>query len=1367
MRENPAPESARSVTSAVAVRAGTPHTEAFSFSGSDREALSRELSHIADLAFCLSNAELHDLACHTGRKTSHGPVRAGVVASSPDQLSLRAREAITLLDGLPRERLTAAPGVFAADSGAGRVVLLFPGEVSPLTTPAGRRGALGAGTYDPSLQPTIVAASLAGLRWLGQLGVDAAAGVGHGVGEITGLVWAGCLSEPDAARLVAQRGTLLALPAAHRTSLVCVGTDSETAQRLCTGTGLVIAAYNGPRCHVLAGPETAVGELRQRLSERGIPARRLDSPHGFYSPAMSDRVAPLRSILRELTFRPPSRRLISTVTGAELAATDDIMLLLCKQLMSAVRFAGALDRARAGADLLVETGPGHVLSRLATDCCDVPAVTLAGGRADDDATALVAAALFAAGAVSTLAPLVGGRHAAAGPPGRAIPGRAAPAQSTTLAATPTAAAGVARRDGTPAVRPDPDHALTGVGPWVRCFTQEPRAAQPPEHPAAGKRWRLRAAPSEPLSKIARRVFRDDPNAGTVLAVLGGLTEPGAGATMLDAAREAIGTGRLVVVSAENSVTGFCASLQAEHPALGVTAIKTAPGQEGLEAAKRFAAATPGVFREVLLDETGRAVEPAMVPTVPGAEGTFPLGPADVVLISGMTRPGDLACATALASRGAALAVLAPPGPGDPRLAAYLAELRAAGARVSRKRANLTDPAQVAAAVRSLERGLGPVTAVVHAAAPGPAGRCARLSEPVLRGCLASEERRFSAVLAAVALERLRVLVTFGSITARYGAPGGACDGLASGLLAEQARRQAAGLPRCRALHIDWAPWAEPDTRGTDPGAAMRVSVPDAARLLISMLTTPDLPHRVAVHGRLRESGAAAVLAGTAGPPLRGRFLDTVRVHYPDVELVVDARLSLQADPYLADYRIDSLPVLPAPMALEAMAQSASALAGTPQRHAASVRMAFPVAVPTGESVIRVCALRSGDTVETVLRCAETGFRVDHARAVFRAARAGRQPRWLDDDCVPTSGIVDGTDLYGPVHFQAGRFRRVAFLTEVSSRGCRALVRGIDDKPWFGALPGPMDVPLILGSPGLNDAALQVLQTCLPHRRLLVASCESVTFSGHEARGAVEVHAVRLPSAGSGTTNRAGGIWDVSATDAAGQLVVAWTGVTLRDLGPVVRADGWQPTLLAASLEARAGELGIDPSLRATISCGLRPGAARRRPAELALPQPRSAETAPAGPPPHPGHWSDTAVGRGPLDGFELTVRAARPVACRWHAVGSRRRDIPRDDELGRLRNQLTGCLAEPEAAVEARMTTIASCLAALGREPGTPCALEDACDGGWIVVRSSGVVAGCAITGISNVSAPVAVSIASRGARAAAERALPPGRPAQEKGVSA
>ena len=190
--------------------------------------------------------------------------------------------------------------------------------------------------------------------------------------------------------------------------------------------------------------------------------------------------------------------------------------------------------------------------------------------------------------------------------------------------------------------------------------------------------------------------------------------------------------------------------------------------------------------------------------------------------------------------------------------------------------------------------------------------------------------------------------------------------------------------------------------------------------------------------------------------------------------------------------------------------------------------------------------------------------------------------------------MDGTDLYGQVFFQTGRFRRVAFLPEASSRACRALVRGGDDLPWFGAVPGPVDAPLVLGSPGLNDATLHVLQACLPHRRLLATGCESVTFSGREVRGALRVQAVRRPP----LAGDAAGVWDVVAADATGQPVVTWQGVRLRDVGALAPAGAWHPALLAISMEARAAEFGLDPALRAVISCGAPPGfrGRRRRPA---------------------------------------------------------------------------------------------------------------------------------------------------------------------------
>jgi acyl transferase domain-containing protein len=1592
--------------------AGPPRTDVFVFSGPDRHVLARELGRMADLAPWLSDGELQDLACQAGRRSGDpGSMRVALVASSQDQLAGLARDAIGLLPGLRPGRLAVAPGVFAADGGRGRVALLFPGEGTPLGTPSARTAGDEPGSYDPALQPAILAASLAGLRWLDQLGVVAAAAAGHGLGEITGLVWAGSLAEPDAARLVSQRASLLAGPAPQPTALMRVDADTRTAADFCVGTGLAIAADNGPRCQVLAGPAAAVRDLARRLAQDGLPARVLDAPHGLYSAAMADRVPPFRDVLAAISFRPLARRLISSVAGTGLPPDADITSLLCSQLTSPVRFAHALTAAAAGADLLVETGPGHCLSLLAGDCTDVPAVSLGAGHADTAAAAQVMAALFAVGAVRSLATSFAGRparpidiwrerifvtspcgtaappgiqaagadqpawpgphpsvtgpghvtggaspgpgdgdaglaaagsaagQAAAGiapgsrtsgsaapggaaqalapaapgqavssahsrdpasaavtgpatgrmvpagsgpagapppgerptgahtaaaqtagerpagshtagdraapasPPGPAhpssaatattgpdipaghdLPGAGGPAagasqarpgdqaspggpgqpsgpgsqaqrgnpagtaaeagtagqtgpggqpgsagqagairQATTPGQAPAARtspadqtsradqaspadqtspanrapaddqaerpeqAGVAAQarttgqasPATPPAQPVSSGDLRGVADWVRCFTEELHPAPPP--PSAGRPgpWRLRAASRQSFGKMAVDVFGDDPGALQVLAVLGDPAGPGACASLLDAVRDAVGTGRLVVITTAAGLSGFCATLHAEQPALGITLITVPESHDGLRAARPFATATPGEFSELVIDGAGVARMPAMVAAEPAADGTFPLGPADVILVSGMTGAAELACAGALAGRGAALAVLAPPGPEDPRLAAQLAQLRAVGIRVSRKKADLSDPGQAAAAVRSLERGLGPVTAVVHAAATGPIERCDRLPESAVRTHLASQQARLRNLLGAVAMERLRLLLTFGSVSARYGAAGRACGALASGLLAQQAARLVTG-PRCRALHVDWPPWAD-----QEPGAGA------AAQLLLSVLATPEFPARIAIHGRVGVPAPAALQPSLSAPAARGRFLTDVRVLYPGIELVADTQLTMASDPYLDDYRVDGLPMLPLAMALEAMAQAASALAGQPLRQVTGVAMPAPVVLPGGAgTLIRISALRRGDVVETVLRCAETGFRVDHVTAAFQAGEVASGPGPADTAAAPAGSIVDGTDLYGPVYFQAGRFRRVAFLPEVGSRSCRALVRGGDDQPWFGAVPGPVDAPLILGSPGLNDAASHVLQACVPHRRVLVTGCESVTVSGAEVRGAVQVRAARRP----GLVDP---VWDVIATDATGQAIAAWAGLRLRALGPLAAASAWHPALLAALLEGRAAELGLHPGLRVMVGSG--PTAAARI-ADLA-------------PPPGARSWTSTAAGTGSLDGLVLHLCADQPVACQWQATGpppGRAEATAPVTALGTSAADLLqfgrSLLARPgegSGTVSARLATMADCLTASPWQPGSPLAIDDACEGGWVVLRAGPTTVACTVVEIIGVPEPVAISMAT------------------------
>ena len=172
------------------------------------------------------------------------------------------------------------------------------------------------------------------------------------------------------------------------------------------------------------------------------------------------------------------------------------------------------------------------------------------------------------------------------------------------------------------------------------------------------------------------------------------------------------------------------------------------------------------------------------------------------------------------------------------------------------------------------------------------------------------------------------------------------NALSRGALASRAAELAASTG-CRHMHLDMPAWSGGGL-GERPELATELAAADtpafdvaaASRMLLKVMTTPDLPDRLALHSRV--GGLAAVPSPVitraeltaAGLPHGGRFLREVAVHYPGIELICAARLSLRTDPYLADYRIDGMPVLPPVLALEALAQVASVLAGRPLRDAA-------------------------------------------------------------------------------------------------------------------------------------------------------------------------------------------------------------------------------------------------------------------------------------------------------------------------------------------------------------------------------------------------------------------------------------------------
>jgi enediyne polyketide synthase len=703
---------------------------------------------------------------------------------------------------------------------------------------------------------------------------------------------------------------------------------------------------------------------------------------------------------------------------------------------------------------------------------------------------------------------------------------------TTGTGDPAASGGAARREAV--VASSVTGPVTGLRPWARCFAETLRPVADGRNLPEQLPRRLFAAARSPELTDVSGLFTADPAARRTLAIVEDPADDRSRVTAIDAACDALSTGELVVITTSPEFSGFFATLHAEHPSLGITVLRIPARGTSPAPILEHAHAEPGQFRELIVSADGTVSEPVMTDIPLTGRAQCPLGPDDVVLITRPTAGAGLALAQVLACTGAGIAVVGRESDhDDSELVAGLEQLRSAGARIGYEVIDLGDVASLTAALHRIEDRLGPVTAVAHASAADGHVPCRELTNSRYSRELTRAASELDSLAAAIRPGQLKLIVTVGSVAGRYGLAGAGMQALGSGVLASRAASLASASAGCRALHLDLPAWSA-ENLGEPPELTAALTAADcpaleisaASRMLLKVLMTADLPGRLTLHGRIgglatrpAPSVSQAAMAA-AGLPGGARFLQEVSVHYPGIELVAEVRMSLASDPYLGDYRVDGMLVLPPALAIEALAQAASVLAGRPMRRAMTVTLPSPVLIPSrGDASLRVCAQREGDGIVAALRCADSSYLIDHARAEFSCAAEPEltQPAViaagtsaLQPLAAGPSGLVDGAEIYGPVCFQAGRFRRIALLPEVTARSGRALARGTDELPWYPAGSELSGTGFLLASPGLNDAALQVLQACVPHRRVRPAGCDSVQFSGREAEGPVEIRAVAEP-----------------------------------------------------------------------------------------------------------------------------------------------------------------------------------------------------------------------------------------------------------------
>ncbi|MEV4118636.1 type I polyketide synthase [Micromonospora sp. NPDC049645] len=408
-----------------AIAASAQDAELLLVDAASTEDLAARLAELSAFVPALSYAQLGDLAATLHRDLRGRPFRAAIIASSPEEaerLLVAAREAVESGEA----NLIRPDGRFLLGhvSGPARISFLFPGQGSGRGVSGGAlrrrftevedvylRAALPTGSdvvATEVAQPRIVTGSVAGQRALALLGIEASTAIGHSLGEIVALQWAGAMDEDTLLRVAGLRGRTMAGHSQAGT-MADIGAHPEALDAIIAGLPVVVSAYNGPQHTVISGSVDAVEAVCHNARAAGLSATRLRVSHAFHSPLVAPAADAFADALADETFHRVGARVISTVTGDVLPAGTDVRDLLRRQIIDPVLFNQAVALAAKNTDLFVEVGPGHVLTGLAGTVTDVPVVAV-----DTDSESLasllrVAGAAYVTGAAPAPAALFDGR----------------------------------------------------------------------------------------------------------------------------------------------------------------------------------------------------------------------------------------------------------------------------------------------------------------------------------------------------------------------------------------------------------------------------------------------------------------------------------------------------------------------------------------------------------------------------------------------------------------------------------------------------------------------------------------------------------------------------------------------------------------------------------------------------------------------------------------------------------------------------------------------------------------------------------------------------------------------------------------------
>lgn len=194
---------------------------------------------------------------------------------------------------------------------------------------------------------------------------------GHSLGEYSALVCSEVINVIDAIKLVHYRGLCME-ESKKGVMFAILGLELDIIEALCdevrVKTGMIVspANINSPNQVVIGGNELAVEKCIDMCKKEGAKKTiRLNVSVASHTALMNDASEKFKNKLENIHFQKPKIKIIQNYNGEYVSTIDEIKLNLSKQLTMPVQWIKTMIKIKDENNLMIECGPGKVLSGLA------------------------------------------------------------------------------------------------------------------------------------------------------------------------------------------------------------------------------------------------------------------------------------------------------------------------------------------------------------------------------------------------------------------------------------------------------------------------------------------------------------------------------------------------------------------------------------------------------------------------------------------------------------------------------------------------------------------------------------------------------------------------------------------------------------------------------------------------------------------------------------------------------------------------------------------------------------------------------------------------------------------------------------------